>query len=164
MKAMTLLFAALLIAPIAAHAESLKADAVVCETEPALAMLARPNLAGQPGSVVMQRIEATIKLEALIVQTNGTLGNMYAQDEAIRGAYGARGSSQVQASQAAGAQQQAQALGAQAQAFQRQCMATGAQAVAVSVLERRPISGAVRVSMLIKGNQAQVWTVAGYVD
>ncbi|MFC5525236.1 hypothetical protein ACFPPA_05715 [Rhodanobacter ginsengisoli] len=164
MKLMHLLAAALLFAPIAVFAEGLKPDAVVCETESALAMLAQPNLAGEPGSVVMKRIDATIKFEQLAHQANGMLGNMAAQEEAIRNGYGASGSSQVQASQAAAAQQEAQTKGQQAQAFQRQCMATGAQAVTVSVLERRPISGAVKVSMLINGSQAEVWTVASYLE
>jgi hypothetical protein len=164
MKHTHLLFAALLLAPIVAAAEGLKPDAVVCETETALAMLAQPNLAGQPGSVVMKRVDATVKFEQLANQANGTLGDMAAQEEAIRNGYGARGSSQVQASQAAAGQQEAQTKGAQAQAFQRECMATGAQTVAVSVLERRPISGAVKVSMPINGNQAEVWTVASYLE
>lgn len=164
MKLMHLLAAALLFAPIVAFAEDLKPDAVVCETESALAMLAQPNLAGQPGSVVMKRIDATIKLEQMLGQAHATLSDTYAQDEAIRGAYGASGSSQVQARQSAGAQQAAQTKGQQAQAFQRECMATGAQVVIVAVLERRPISGAVKIRMPIHGNQAEVWTVAGYLE
>ncbi|ULU26611.1 hypothetical protein [Dyella terrae] len=163
MKLAMLLGLALLGAAVSAHADELKGDAIVCETPEPLAMLAKPNLAGQPGSVVMKRVDATAKFYKLSGQANGTLAEMTAQEDRIRAAGQLSGNSSAQATQAVANQQSATTQQNEADSFLRRCATTGSDVQQVSVIERHPISGEVKIRAMIKGASADVWTIATYL-
>lgn len=163
MKLTMILVPAMLAIAGTAHAETLKGDSLVCETPEPLAMLAKPNLAGQPGSVVMKRVDATAKFYQLSGQANSTLGDMAAQEERIRATGNLPGNSSAQAAQAVANQQTASMQAEQAQTFLRRCAATSSDEQQVKVLEKHPISGEVKINAVINGNAVDVWTVASYL-
>lgn len=163
MKLAKLLALGLLSPVFSLHAEVLKGDAIVCETAEPLAMLAKPNLAGQPGSVVMQRVDATAKFYAASGQANGKLAAMTAQEDRIRGIAQLPGNSAAQAAQSVAKQQVATNQLGDAQTFLRRCVATGPDEQKVTVIERHPISGDIKIRAVIKGSSADVWTTTAYL-
>jgi hypothetical protein len=152
--------------PAAAFAQTptLRADAIICESEAPLQLLEWPNLKDQPGSIVIKRLKATIELEQLLAETNGILLNDATQEQAIRNAANINGDTSAQANRAAAAQQAARSKGAQAKSFLTHCTATGSDPAHVTIIKRLPISRRVELTMVVNGTEAEVWTTGYYLQ
>lgn len=163
-KFILLIMVAAVSTPAFAQTATLRPDAVVCESEAPLQLLEWPNLKNQPGSIVVKRLNATVKLEEMMAQANGILRNEALQEQAIRNAANMNGNTAAQANNAATQQQAAMSKEAQAKSFLQHCMATGNNPTEVTVVKRLPISGVVQINMAINGADAEVWTTSYYLQ
>ena len=156
---------AILCVPLNAGAETLKSDAIVCETEQPLALLAEPNLANQPGSVVLKRVVATVEFYRQQRNFHGALSNLANTERDIwkdtrtpnRGATASR------ADEARIGEQKALNDAERYSEFLKRCAATGAQEQPAAIIEARPISRAVKLRTLLRDRDVELWTHEFYV-
>lgn len=121
-----------------AHAANLAADSLVCEQVAELEFAGRQeHLKGEPASVVLKR--AAYSVEGYRLQASSArLISMPRQFSAEQAAIDSQPYISLVSSCAAGSG-------------------------SVAVLERKPISGLVRVRMTFQGRPAELWTFAGSV-
>lgn len=158
---MRLVAIALLTFPALAQAQVLRADAILCETEPPLAMLSESHLAHKPGSVVMQGISAQLKYHEWNVLHQQRVVGIWNEERALT-----RNRSRSTDSRVSDAREQARESADEAKRyaeFKSRCMATPNQEQPLTIIERRPISGVARVRTMLRGNEHEFWTVDFYL-
>lgn len=131
------------VAVMPAMAATLAPDSIVCESREDLALLDRPNLRGQPGSVVMQRVRSGARLSSPEVSA------MLERSAAL--------SRSGTVAQRIENKRDDADMHARFASFEKGCLATSSAQPAI-VLERKAISGAARIQTPINGMQAEVWT------
>jgi hypothetical protein len=163
----TIIAAALSLISFTASAETLKGDAILCETPEPLALLAQPHLANLPGSTVMERVTGSVKFWKLDAQIHGELRDLASKEDLIMAEHGSsRGWAQRanRRDEANNQIQQGQAKGAPYSDFVTHCKATSASSQTVAVIERRPISGLVLVKAKLDAqNEYSLWTHDSYL-
>lgn len=133
------------ISPSASSAATLGAQSIICDNRDDLALLDRPNLAGQSTEVVMKRVEASLKLydpPERLYEMQGDLHRGAANRERL----------------AEDKRRNAENLAA-FKSFAKNCMPTG-QSQQADILERRGVSGLVRIKTLVNGSPSEVWARA----
>jgi hypothetical protein len=150
----------------AAAAETLKADAILCETESPIALLSQSELANQPGSTVMKRVAAMVQSYALQEKMNQILLDLANQERSIwqDSRTPNRGATSSRAAEARAEQQKAAEASTPYKEFASRCVATPPQAQPLTVLERRPISRGIRVRTTLRGAEHNLWTHESYVE
>lgn len=145
-------------------ADTLKGDAILCETESPLAILSQSNFSGLPGSVVMKRAIATVEIAALKVKAQNIMRDGAAREDAIRSNSRSlwRGSTPG-AANAIAEQKEIEDSAKPYEDFTHRCVATPVDEQPAVILERRPISGTVKVKTALNGHEFEFWTVGAYL-
>lgn len=120
-----------------ALASTLAPDALVCESDAEILFVRQtPFLADKPGSYVIDQAKVSLKSIALMNEAAGIVQTRDMRNSADRGAV----------------------RGPQYQRLVDSCASSGAVPASVTVLERKAISGVTKVTMVINGLSATVWT------
>lgn len=119
------------------QAQTLVGDALLCETEEPLAIVADDKLAGKSGSEIVKHVQTMVKLQALALQFNQTMANL-AQTE--RGIYKDtrtpdRGATSSRLSEAKSEQQKAADGARKYDEFLKRCVASSSQLQPAIVLD-----------------------------
>lgn len=147
------------------QAQTLVGDALLCETEDPLAIVADDKLAGKSGSEIVKHVQTMIKLQALAVQFNQTMATL-AQTE--RGVYRDtrtpdRGATSSRILDARDEQRKAEDGSRKYVEFSKRCATTSSQSQPATVIDRRPISGALKVRTEFRGHTSDLWTLDSFV-
>jgi hypothetical protein len=165
MKAISAAFVFGMLTTTCAVAQSLKPDAIICETEVPLALLAESNLKDQPGGVVMERVAATVKFYEASGQFHATMGNLASQERDIWKDTRTpdRGATTARLAEARAGQQNAADSQIRFQEFLRRCTATPANVQQpATVLEHRLISKTIKVKTALGAVNGEFWTHETY--
>lgn len=147
---------------VSVNAADLKADAILCESEGPLQLLGEKWAANQPGSVVMQRAKAHIEYYALQKKADQIIVRGALEERSISWGRAVRNSTDLRMAEANKNTANANTESVAYQDFVRTCTATSVSQPA-TVLERKPISGAVKVRTRVSGIEADVWTTSNYL-
>jgi hypothetical protein len=155
----------LILAASSAAAQSLKADAILCEIEAPLALLSEPNLSGQPASVVIKRVSATVEFYEIKAKFHQSMGNLATQERDIHKdtRYPNRGATSSRMDEARAGQQDSDAERKRYAEFMARCTATPNTEQSATVLESRPISKLARVRTQFGGREHDLWTHEYYL-
>lgn len=145
--------------------ETLKADAIVCETDNPITLLSQSNLANQPGSVVMKRVAATAEFYGLKGQMNSTLRDLATTEQGIwkDSRQPDRGATSSRITESTAAKREAENSAKPYAEFMARCVATPPKEQTAMIVERRPISKAVRVRTSLNGREYELWTHDSYL-
>ena len=145
----TISFLALSIFTVTSGAATLQADALVCETEAALAhVLSNPRMSALTGTEAIAKSKAQIELLQPSAQGDSTAAMMRRINPDLQ-----RRTEQAEKLALDGAK-----------GVIAKCASSGVEPVAAVVLERRPISGAARISLVFRGSKAELYTALASVS
>lgn len=146
-------------------AETLKADAIACETERPIALLSKSNLTNQSGSEVMKRVSATAQFYGLLGDVHQIRIDSANKERAIRQESGMteKGAISARTLDARAAQQQSADAGSSYAEFISSCTATPDKEQRALVIERRPISQSVKIKTMLRGTEYELWTKDSYL-
>jgi hypothetical protein len=155
----------LLLISLHCHAEALKADSILCESEKPLALLKQDYLANKPGKVVMQRITDSEKGLLLSAKFHETYKDLMLKEESIRAdAVGLRnGSTSARAADSDSQQKSAMADASQFREFLDQCVVNTDQQE-IEVMDRKPISKTIHIKAGLGGKKYEFWTSDFYIQ
>lgn len=147
------------------RAQALTGDALVCETEEPLALLAEEKITLDSGSAIMKRVEQLAQLSDLAAQFNQVLGGLAAKEQAIHQDSRSpnRGATSSRITTARAEERKSMDSGRRYTEFTRRCTSTTAPQQA-EVIERRPISGTVRIRTQYRGKDQEFWTTDNFVQ
>lgn len=157
------LISSVIVSPAAA--DTLRPDAILCEAEAPLSLLSEKHLANQPGSIVMKRVSATVQYYELSAKMNQGLLDLANRERDIwrDTRTPSRGNTASRAEEARDKLRQDGEEARRYGEFASRCTATPPQEQPAAVIERRPISGVVRVKTQLRGAEYDLWTHESYI-